>query len=86
MTPDDVMQKIKEIVEEVFPDSGAEEICRMSPDKLEKNLIKELNLDSLDVLLLEVHLEKEFGIPFGYEEIKLSLGNIVEYICSRTRI
>lgn len=86
MAPNDVIQQILEIVKNVFPESETEKFFKLSPDDLkEKNLVEELNLDSLDVLLLEVHLEREFGIPFGYEESKFSLGKAAEYICRETK-
>jgi len=86
MASNDVIQQILEIVKSVFPERETERIFSLSPDELkEKNLVEELNLDSLDVLLLEVHLEREFCIPFGYEESKFSLGEAAEYICRETK-
>lgn len=86
MTPNEIIQKILEIVKDIFPESETERIFRLSPDELkEKNLVEELNLDSLDVLLLEMHLEREFGVSFSYEESKFSLGKAAEFICRKTK-
>jgi len=81
MNRKEIADKILEIVKSAFPDNVNEDFLKLSPDELEnKVLLEELGLDSLDAIVLELHLEREFNIPFGYEECLKPFREIVDYI------
>jgi len=71
----DIEQRIKEII----ADQLGETVENITP---EKDFVKDLGADSLDVVELIMALEEEFGIEIPEEDAEKikTVGDVIEYI------
>lgn len=84
MLREEVRNKILEITRTAFSDYAEDDFYKLPPEDLEKkNLFNELGLDSLDSIILEIHLEREFGVSMDKELVGVSLGELTNYIFTR---
>lgn len=75
-----ILEKIKDIMEEELGKDRNEVT-------LESDIIKDLGLDSLDIVTLIMAVEDEYGFTADYDEIVnlKTVGDVVKYIENATK-
>lgn len=77
MTPEEILDKLKEIVHTIKPKLDLSNVT------LESSLVKDLGIDSLSMLLLSLATENEFGLQFEPDVKFNTIGEVVDYIARK---
>lgn len=69
----DVNQRLREIINETLADTGREPLLTITRDML---LRKDLGFDSLELAVLTVKLEAEFGVDVFADRLVTTVGQV----------